>query len=110
MTNQSLMRGKLTSVLAIGAALLVAPAHARDSDKVFRVGVLLPTIVYFEEGLRDGLRQLGYAEGQDLVIEWRRSNGPYEELRPLAAELARARPAVIVAPGTWSALAVSAVT
>lgn len=110
MTNHPLVRGKLTTVLAIVTALLVAPAHARESENVFRIAVLLPTITYFEEGLREGLRRLGLVEGQQVMIEWRRSNGSYEELRPLAAEVVRSRPDVIVVTDTSSAQAVSAAT
>ena len=110
MTNRPRMRCKLTTVFAIGTALLVAPAYAREPANLLRIGVLLPTITYLKEGLREGLGQLGYVEGKQIVIEWRRSNGSYEELRPLAAEMLRSRPDVIVAISTSCAQAASAAT
>jgi hypothetical protein len=41
------------------------------------------------EGLRDGLRQLGYVDGKSIVIERRRSAETYKQMRLFAAELAR---------------------
>lgn len=110
MTNRHRIHRKLVTALSIGTVLLAAPAYARESGNVFRIGVLLPAITSVEEGLRQGLGRLGYVEGQQIVIEWRRSDGSYEELRTLAAEVVRSRPDVIVAVGTSSAQAASAAT
>jgi hypothetical protein len=48
--------------------------------------------------LSEGLRELGYREGQNIVIEHRSSEGKYERLPDLAAELVRLKVDVIVAP------------
>ena len=67
----------LVASFVLGTVSLVAPAHADPPPTVPRIGVLsaqgaFPTL---EEGLRSGLRGLGYIEGADLVIDWRRSAG-----------------------------------
>ena len=64
----------------------------------------------FDEGLREGLREFGYIEGKTIVIEWRRSAGPDEELSKLAADLARSKVQVIVVYGTPATRAVLAAT
>ena len=56
------------------------------------------------EGFRLGLRDLGYVEGTNIVIEYRWAQGKYEHLRELAAELIRSNVDVIVTHGTPGAL------
>jgi putative ABC transport system substrate-binding protein len=51
------------------------------------------------EAFRQGLRELGYVEGQNLVIEYRYAEGSQERLPNLAAELVRLKVDVIVAGG-----------
>jgi putative tryptophan/tyrosine transport system substrate-binding protein len=91
-----------TSGLLLTLALLVVPlvADAQPAGKVWRIGVLTgmdtpesPTGTSF----RQGLRALGYVEGQNLAIEWRVSYGQVERLPGLAAELVRLKVDVIVA-------------
>jgi ABC-type uncharacterized transport system substrate-binding protein len=90
-----------------GAGLLAAPlaAGAQQSPKMVRVGWLgtsLPTTGLTEtlqRAFEQGLRELGYVEGQNLAIERRYSEGNDERLPDLAAELARLRVDVIVATG-----------
>jgi putative ABC transport system substrate-binding protein len=53
-----------------------------------------------EEGLREGLREHGYVEGKNIIIEWRRSEGAVEELKSAAADLARVPVELIVASGS----------
>jgi putative ABC transport system substrate-binding protein len=63
-----------------------------------------------EDGLRQGLNELGYIEGKSIIIEWRRSAGQGEELRSLATELARSKVELIVGLGTPSARALMEAT
>jgi ABC-type uncharacterized transport system substrate-binding protein len=56
------------------------------------------------------VRELGYVEGKNIVIEWRRSKGGEQELQALAAELAHSKVDVIVTSGTSTARAVLAAT
>lgn len=83
--------------------ILVAavPGGAQQAGKVYRIGVLANAFEssegpYFDEFL-DGLKKLGYAEGTNLVIEWRSSEGDFDLLPTLAGELVRSKVDVIVA-------------
>ena len=84
-------------------ALLLAlsfPAQAQQAKKVWRIGVLsggYSAQVGQLEALRQGLRELGYVEGQNIVIEYRFSEGKHERLPDLAAELVRLKVDVIYA-------------
>ena len=100
--------------LGVLAAPLIADAqHAR---KVFRIGILGNVPLTDREGARlwgaftEGLRDLGYVEGQNLTIERRFSEGRYERLPALAAELVRLNVDVIVAPATQNPLAAKLAT
>jgi putative ABC transport system substrate-binding protein len=85
--------------------LLSAPlsAEAQPTMKVFRIGLLGTVPLTNPEAFRiwggffDGLRQLGYVEGQNIIIESRYSEGRSERLPALAAELVRLKVDVIVA-------------
>ena len=97
----------------VGFASLWLPAHADQLPGVRHVGLLDPfSSSTLEEGIRDGIHQAGYTEGKTIVIEWRRSTGPEEELRALASDLADAKVELIVAigsPATRAALQVTTV-
>src|SRR5438874_1119935 len=96
-------------VIALGAIALVAPfgSFAQPQGKVWRVGVLDPnsTNAIFLESFRKGLHDLGYIEGQNLVIEYRTADGRLERLAELAMELVRVKVDVIVPRGTNASLA-----
>ena len=51
------------------------------------------------QAFRQGLRELGYVEGKNIVIEWRRHEGKVDRLRALATELVRLKVDVIVVTG-----------
>jgi putative ABC transport system substrate-binding protein len=101
------MHNRRKLILAVGAAAVVAPSGllAQQQAKVWRVGFLtgrtrstsLDTDNYGEFPRR--LRELGYVEGKNLVIEWRYADGHYDRLPALAAELVRLKVDVIVAGG-----------
>ena len=96
----------LIAVLATGIALFSTPACADPPP--YRIGVLISPVAAspLEEGLREGLRELGYAEGKDIIVEWRRSaTGAEEELRLLATDLVGSRVQLIVASGGLAARA-----
>jgi putative ABC transport system substrate-binding protein len=86
-------------------AILVAPltAEAQQLTKVHRIGRLLSgsplSDNHLLEAFWQSLRALGYAEGQNLVIEVRYAEGSLERYRDLAAELVRLQVDVIVAGG-----------
>ena len=86
--------------------LLFAPctsALAQQSDKIPRIGFLLAvpasTISARIDAFRHGLRELGYLEGKNVIIEWRSTEGKADRLSTLAAELVRLKVDVIVTGG-----------
>ncbi|HSF05050.1 MAG TPA: ABC transporter substrate-binding protein [Methylomirabilota bacterium] len=80
------------------------PAEAQRTSRAYRVGFLgaASAVQYARqiEAMRKGLRDLGYAEGRNLAIEYRWAEGQYERLHDLAIELVRLKVDVIVTHGT----------
>jgi ABC-type uncharacterized transport system substrate-binding protein len=95
-----------------GAAAWPVAAHAQP--KIPRVGFMGNSTAALEANLvgsfRDGLRELGYEEGRNIVIEYRWADGKYERFPTLIAELIVAKVNVIVTAGTPAALAVKKAT
>jgi putative ABC transport system substrate-binding protein len=89
-------------------------ASAQSTSKVHRIGILgstpEPTQTALLETFLGRLRELGYAEGRNLVVERRFSEGRNERYRALAKELVDLKMDVIVAPGTAAALAAKEAT
>lgn len=85
------------------ATVLAAPRSglAQSSSKIWRVGFIAS---FARLGIADefprAMRELGYEEGKNLLIEWRFANGQYDRLPALAVELVKAKPDVIVAAST----------
>ena len=85
---------KAPAVLALLVlGLLVAPltAEAQPPTQVHRIGILSPAAeasTPLFEAFRQGLHELGYVEGQNMVLEFRLAAGRAERLRDLAAEKA----------------------
>ena len=65
----------------------------------------LPSKPALVDAFREGLRQLGYVEGQNLVITYQWAEGQQERFAALAAELVRLQPDVIFTAGTPGTLA-----
>jgi len=101
------------AAVALGTPLA---AFAQQKGKVWRIGFLGTTsasgfgFADRIEALRAGLRELGYVEGKNLVIEFRWAEGNYDRLPELAAELVRLKVDVIVTHGTGTAAAKSVTT
>ena len=95
-------RRKLLVVL--GAATLTAPLSSfaqPQRAKIARIGLLEPSSASSSANLREaliaGLRELGYVEGKNIIIEYRSAEGKYERLPGLAAEMLQMKVDVIVA-------------
>jgi putative ABC transport system substrate-binding protein len=97
-------------------ALLTAPlvAGAQPARRTASIGYLGNSSSSLEsnlvEALRDGLRQLGYVEGRNLIITYQFAEGQQERLAGLARELVRLKPEVIVTAGTPGTLAAQQAT
>jgi len=91
-------RDTVLALLALGVAPFAA--EAQQAAKVARIGYLSPTLAASSPHLREafvqGLRDLGYVEGRNLVIEYRFAEGKVERLPALAAELVALKVDVIV--------------
>ena len=104
-----------TFMALVSGGLLAAPlaAEAQPAAKIARIGYLAANLAAaprLEEALRQGLRDLGYVEGRNIVIEYRDAEGKPERLPALAAELVAFKVDVIVAPNTPQALAAKQAT
>jgi ABC-type uncharacterized transport system substrate-binding protein len=91
-------------LIAFGLPALAAPLACfaqQQRPKVARIGLLEATSgsgrASRVEALREGLRELGYVEGKNIIIEYRWAEGKYERLPGLAAELVQMKVDVIVA-------------
>src|SRR3990172_7990951 len=106
------MRELIPNLAAVVLVCLLAhTAEAQQAKKIPRVGFLMagstpsptparpsPTV----ESFRQGLRELGYVEGKNIIVEYRYAGGKFERLPALAAELVRLKVDVIVTGGTPS--------
>jgi len=94
-----------------GAVLLAAPlaAEAQPAGKVYCIGVLEPTSMALNaanlDAFRQGLRELGYVEGRNMMIEYRSADGRSERFPDLVAELVRLKVDVILTRGTPAVMA-----
>jgi putative ABC transport system substrate-binding protein len=109
------MKRKIT-VLALSTLLyaLSASAQAQQLTKIPRIGYLggnspssNPDRI---EPFRQGLRELGYVEGKNIVIEWRHHEGKLDRLPALAAELVRLKVDIIITVGPPAARAAKEAT
>jgi putative ABC transport system substrate-binding protein len=105
-----------TFIGGIAGGLLAAPlaAPAQQVGKVYRIGIL-ETIPASQnaaklDALRKGLRDLGYVEGRNLIIEYRSADGRAERFPDLASDLVRLRVDLIVTRGTPAAKAIKSAT
>ena len=85
-------------------------AHGQQRRKIARIGILglasAPAAAPYVNAVREGLRDLGYIEGKNLIIEYRFGDGNYDRLPDLAVELVHLNIDVLVtfaAPGTQAA-------
>src|SRR5438034_8884732 len=109
-----MMRRREFITLLGGAVAATWPLAARaQQSKVARIGVLyigLADAQSFKTEFREGLRDLGYVEGQNIAFEFRSAEGKLDRLPELAADLVRLNVDVIVALYVPSALAAKQAT
>jgi putative ABC transport system substrate-binding protein len=107
-------RRAFLGTLASGFLATPLAAWAQPAGKVYRVGFLGNSTAALEANLvgsfREGLRDLGYVEGRNVVIEYRWADGEYERFPALVAELLALKVDVIVTAGTPAAVAVKQAT
>src|SRR6266567_3030496 len=101
------MNSRRKLLVALSAGALAAPLACfaqQQRSKVARIGLLEASSASSSANLREtlirGLRELGYMEGKNIIIEERWADGKYEHLPGLAAELVQMKVDVILAGGT----------
>ena len=110
------MNNRRKIVFALGASALGLPLTAYAQTKVWRVGFLFQRHLYLNDSdwaygpFTQGMRELGFVEGKNLVIEWRSAEGKAELLPGLAAELVRLNVDVLAASGTPATVAAQKAT
>jgi putative ABC transport system substrate-binding protein len=100
------------AIVALCLAVLALSAHAQSA--IHRIGFLGNSTAALEANLvgpfRDGLRDLGYVEGQNIVIEYRWAEGNYARFPALISELLASKVELIVTAGTPATLALKKAT
>ncbi len=103
----------LTITLLLGVVAAPLAAEAQQAAKIARIGYLAASLAgspHLHEAFLQGLRDLGYVEGRNVVIEYRDAEGKFERLPALAAELVALKVDVIVALSTLAAQAAKQAT
>src|SRR3989442_15139467 len=104
------------ALIALALSLLAAPlaVWAQPAERTVSIGYLGNSSPSLEsnlvEAFREGLRQLGYVEGHNLIIKYQWAEGQQERSAVLAAELVRLKPDVILTSGTLGTLAAKQAT
>jgi ABC-type uncharacterized transport system substrate-binding protein len=98
------MNRKIILLLAVASVLISPSAEAQVAKKDPRIGFLMPgsrtAYAVRIDAFRNGLRELGYSEGQNIAIEWRFAEGKRDRLADLAGDLVRLKVDVIVTSTT----------
>jgi putative tryptophan/tyrosine transport system substrate-binding protein len=105
--DSTMRRSAIGLMLALALVVASLATEAQQPKNVHRIGVLLGTTPGepFVEAFLEGMRALGYVEGQNLVMEYRAAEGQYERFPDLAAELVRLKVDVLMMGSTPAALA-----
>ena len=102
-------RRKLLALLALAPFAARSQQPAKPAPRLFRVGMLETTSPTLNranyEAFREGLRDLSYIEGQNLIIDYRSADGRAERFADFVTDLVRLKADVIVARGTPAVLA-----
>jgi putative ABC transport system substrate-binding protein len=95
--------------LSVAHGLCAASAQGQQAAPPRRIAVILVGLSPQSSGaraLREGLRDAGYTEGRDVVLDWRSAKGDYAQLPAMAADVVRTEPDIIVVESTIAMAAV----
>jgi putative ABC transport system substrate-binding protein len=109
-SRREILAGLTLSVVAVPLAAYSQQSQVRLARIGFLGAVSAPQYTPRIEAFRTGLRQLGYSEGRNIVIDFRWADSNYKKLDELAAELVKLRVDVIVTHGTPGTLAAQRAT
>jgi putative ABC transport system substrate-binding protein len=109
--SEGIMRRRDFVTLVSGAmAAWPLGARAQEPGKIWRMGFIAQGYERFYDALFDGLRELGYAEGRNLIVERRYAEGHADRFPEFAAEMVRLKVDIIIVTTTPAALAVKNAT
>jgi putative tryptophan/tyrosine transport system substrate-binding protein len=99
-------------IVLVSSTIAACPVDAltQESSKVWRMGFLSQGYEKFYDALFEGLRELGYSEGKNLVVERRYAEGRSERFQEFAAEMVRLKVDIVIVTTTPAALAVKKAT
>jgi putative ABC transport system substrate-binding protein len=102
-------RREFITLVGAGVAWPIAVRSQQQVEKVYRLGFLTPgsfgAVPHLDEAFQQGLRELGWVEGQNIITDYRFADGKFDRLPDLAAELVRLKVDIIVAAATPSSAA-----
>src|SRR5262245_18865435 len=104
------VRAALVTALALGLLVQPLAARAQPAAKTWRIGLISVAYLKIEDVFFQQLRDLGYVEGQNLVVERRYSEGRAERFAEFATALVRLNVDLMVVTTTPAALAVKNAT
>jgi putative ABC transport system substrate-binding protein len=103
-------RRDFIALVSGGAAAWPLGAQAQGTDKIWRMGFIAQGYERFYDAMFEGLRELGYAEGRNLMVERRYAEGHADRFPEFAAEMVRLKVDIIIVTTTPAALAVKNAT
>jgi putative ABC transport system substrate-binding protein len=108
------MRKFIPLALSVLLFALCVCAEAQEPAKVWRIGALVSSSASLnasrDDALRQGLREMGYVEGKNIIMEYRYAEGKLDRLSELAADLVGSRTDLILVGGTRVAVAAKQAT
>ena len=101
--------GVVIALTPLGATASAQEYKAQQAEKIYRIGMLETTSMALNaanfDAFRQGLRELGYVEGRNFMIEYRSADGRRERFSELATELVRLKVDVVLTRGTPAVMA-----
>jgi putative tryptophan/tyrosine transport system substrate-binding protein len=103
-SGKAVIRAIFVSICLLPAVFLLSGSQAQQPAQLWRIGFLavapLSTLEQRTEAFRQGMRELGYAEGKNIFIDWRSAEGIQDRVSKLAAELVRLKVDIIITAGS----------
>jgi putative tryptophan/tyrosine transport system substrate-binding protein len=103
-------RREFIALIGSAAASWPLSAHAQQPGKMWRIGLIMHSPMKALDGLFEGLRELGYVEGQNIIVERRYAEGNAARFQEFAEEMVRLKADIIIVVTTPAALAAKKAT
>jgi putative tryptophan/tyrosine transport system substrate-binding protein len=103
-------RREFIALIGSAAASWPLTSHAQQPRKMWRIGLIMHSPMKALDGLFEGLRELGYVEGQNIIVERRFAEGDAARFQEFAEEMVRLKADIIIVITTPAALAAKKAT